>query len=65
MTAPVDPAAIDVGDWIRFYRNGALVIAEVRYEPRRNSWERHPKAITDVGEVAVDQVLEVRRKAFK
>lgn len=50
-----------VGDWVRFYRNGALVIGIVSYR-RRGAFARDEWILsTDAGEVNESDVLEVRR----
>lgn len=55
-----------VGDWVRFYqatgRGSELRIGIVQYIKPRASWESCEKAATDIGEVSLDQILEVRRK---
>lgn len=51
---------IRVGDWVRFYRSGQMVIGEVRYIIPRQPWERSGTLATDAGTVAADAVLEVR-----
>lgn len=49
-----------IGDWVRFYRNGVLVIGEVRYLVKRETWERSDTLQADVGEVQAEDVLELR-----
>lgn len=51
---------IKIGDWIRFYQNGRLVIGVVQYVGR--NWEGD-FADTDVGRVAFRNVKEVRSGA--
>jgi len=51
------------GDWVRFYRNGQLVIAEVRYTKEREPYGRAPDVFTDGGSVSADMIIEVRRLA--
>lgn len=48
------------GDWVRFYRDSRLVIAEVRYVRERMGWKYLQ---TDRGEVREDAVFECRPKA--
>jgi hypothetical protein len=50
---------LKVGDWIRFYRNGVLVIGVVNYirEDRAIGYTYYQ---TDAGEVRADSVLEIR-----
>lgn len=51
---------IHIGDWVRFYRNGELVIGVVEYMTQdeimgdRTLW-------TDRGAVALEDVLETRK----
>lgn len=52
------------GDWVRFYRNGGvLVIGVVHYRRPRQPWERADRIATDAGEVSEDSILEVRPPA--
>ena len=48
-----------VGDWVRFYYNGRLIIAEVTYIINRYGYDYLQ---TDFGEVKFDSVLEKRSK---
>ena len=50
-----------VGDWVRFYRNGELVLGEVIYI-RQDKTLNDTYYCTDRGEVEQDDVLERRRK---
>lgn len=52
---------IEIGDWVRFYRNGVLVIGVVQYVPRVDVIGFQYYA-TDMGEVRADSILEVRRQ---
>lgn len=52
--------AVRPGDWVRFQRDGRLVIGLVEYLLPRKSWEAFDRVITDAGEVRADSVLEVR-----
>lgn len=49
-----------VGDWVRFYRDARIVIAEVAYIYKRNSYTF---LATDRGELCTTCVLERRGKA--
>lgn len=51
---------IHVGDWVRFYRAGTLVIAVVEY--KRNQFPKDPSVvlITNCGEVDPWDVIESR-----
>lgn len=46
------------GDWVRWQRNGELVIGKVEYA--KYEWG-HEIAVTDKGTVRSDAVLEIRR----
>lgn len=51
---------IDVGDWVRFYRNGVLVIGVVEYvKDEDDLGEQH--FYTTEGDCDSDDVLEVRK----
>lgn len=50
-----------VGDWVRFYSNGRMVIGVVQYVRARQAWEDGDRLLTDSGEVGMSSVLEVRR----
>lgn len=53
---------IKPGDWVRFQRNGELVLGVVAYvHSNADTYPYKPVAITDKGTVAVDDILEVRR----
>lgn len=49
-----------IGDWVRFRREGRLVIGVVQYVQKVSSWKTW-EAITDIGVVSDGSVLEVRR----
>lgn len=51
---------VKIGDWVRFYRNGALVIGIVNYRRRRDEISSEWILSTDAGEVNEDEVLERR-----
>lgn len=50
---------IEKGDWIRFYKNGTLVIGSVQYMYRNTVLEKY--AATDVGSVNVRDIFETRK----
>lgn len=54
----MEKADFAIGDWVRFIRDGELVIAEVNYI--RDTSFLHEELITDCGAVPVENVLEVR-----
>lgn len=50
-----------VGDWVRFYRDGRLVIGEVVYVEQAASWSKSDEVYsTDQGTVENLAVLESR-----
>ena len=51
---------VEVGDWIRFYSNGELVIGQVEYKSKSTIGTKYLQ--TSQGEVSEDTVLEVRKK---
>jgi hypothetical protein len=53
------------GDWVRFYVNGMLIIAEVEYITHDSvqSWRLY--ACTDRGQVEASNILELRRQIPK
>lgn len=48
---------VKVGDWVRFYSNGVLVIGQVEYI-YKDLWTR---ICTDKGMISPDSIREVRR----
>lgn len=54
---------IQIGDWIRFRRGGALVIGQVEYITPRSSWDSTLSYHTELGEVEADGILERRQVA--
>lgn len=50
---------IDVGDWVRFYQNGTLVIGVVQYIGKDRLG--YQELATDQGTVCVESVREVRK----
>lgn len=56
-----------IGDWVRLYQLGQLVIAEVRYlkpslrgDLAAQVDDTPPKICTDIGEYFVHEILEIR-----
>ena len=56
---------IRAGDWVRFYRDGRFVIAQVEYVTGDTHDINGLMACTHEGEVDVDVILEVRGKEKK
>ena len=56
-----DRKDVEVGDWISFYRDGAIVYAKVEYleEPDGYPWKW--SYVTTLGYVEDDFVLEIRK----
>lgn len=52
---------IQTGDWVRFYRNGDLVIGIVAYVSKPKSGFLCFEVHTDKGSISNDNILEVRR----
>jgi hypothetical protein len=50
----------EIGDWVRFYKNGVLVLGIVEYRAKDPVLGEY-KLSTDVGSVYEEQVLERRR----
>jgi hypothetical protein len=50
-----------VGDWVRFYRGGVLVIGTVEYVYESRSGIAHWNVMTDVGGTTEEEILEIRR----
>lgn len=57
MTTHLDPK---VGDWIRFMQGGRVVIAAVLYIVPRSSFDSTREAMTEIGQVCFDSILEIR-----
>jgi len=53
--------AVDVGDWVTFYRGGKMVLTVVRYVRTMKRYPYEPCVLTDEGEVATAELLEVRK----
>ena len=51
---------VQVGDWVRFYRNGQMVIGVVQYIAEKSAL-LGTDLFTDQGSVDVKHVLEIRR----
>lgn len=56
---------IGIGDWVRFYRGGQLMIAEVRYVRAQMTYPYQYEALTDHGAVTLSDVIEARSAAMK
>lgn len=54
---------IEVDDWVRFYDNGQLVIAEVRYVHSAKRGFSDYEVCTDKGMINSKSVIEYRRLA--
>ncbi len=52
---------IQIGDWIRFYRDGQMVIAVVQYLSKQIYYPWGDQACTDICPVAFVDILERRR----
>lgn len=53
---------VQVGDWVRFYHAGQLVLSEVVYLQKQNTYPFDLQACTLVAPVEVTRILEVRRQ---
>ena len=53
-----------IGDWISFYQNGNIVIGIVMYI-KKDKYIKKFKYCTHVGEVAQENILEIRTFAEK
>ncbi len=49
-----------VGDWVRFYQGGRLVVGVVMYLSTLK-YSGAPLVTTDIGEIPLEDILEVRR----
>lgn len=49
-----------IGDWVRFYQAGSLVIAKVEYVRREERWPHRTEVCTDRGVTYEDDILEAR-----
>ena len=58
---PPDTTDIRVGDWVRFLRHGQLTISVVCYLVPRSPWDSTREAMTEIGQVSFDAIVEVRR----
>ena len=57
----VDRAEVRPGAWVRFYRNGTLVIGVVQYSRPTDRWgSGGEEVLTDIGSVDISGVLEAR-----
>jgi hypothetical protein len=57
-----EQAPFSVGDWLRFWRGDSLRIGQVEYVQRAERWPNRWQAVTDVGTVDADSVLERRAR---
>ena len=55
---------IELGDWVRFEKNGSLVIGIVQYiiEYPKNQPLEFREAVTDHGRIFLSSILEVRKR---
>lgn len=51
---------VSPGDWVRFYRNGVLVLGVVQYVKERRLGSYSREVCTDIGSVEDTDVLEAR-----
>jgi hypothetical protein len=59
----MEPPKPEPGDWIRFYRDGALAIGIVQYVRTAASWSDGKwRCETDRGPADDDEILELRRR---
>ena len=56
-----DNPKVQPGDWVRFYRNGQLVLGIVAYVHKNPRYPHETVVSTDVGTTDADELLEVRR----
>jgi hypothetical protein len=49
----------NIGDWVRFYQNGVMVIGVIQYITKDILGKQ--KYNTDIGEVSEDYIFEVRK----
>lgn len=53
---------VEVGDWVRFFQNGVLVIGVVNYV-KEDKWDSGKyECVTDIGSVGEEYIQEIRRK---
>jgi|GEM_PF-6127867 len=50
---------IEPGMWVRFYRDGKMVVSVVMYI-RKDPLDGRPVICTDIGEIEPDDVMEAR-----
>lgn len=56
-------APIKIGDWVRFYRGGNLLIGVVEYFSQHEIGMRKVDRIyTNIGSIDFDSIIEVRHK---
>ncbi len=51
----------ELGDWVRFQRNGILFIGVVEYRRKLEHWPNKIELVTTCGTLYEDDVLECRR----
>ncbi len=51
---------IQPGDWIAFYQNARIVIAEVRYRRYRENYPHGYELLTESGAIDEKYVIEIR-----
>lgn len=56
-----DKPDIHAGDWVRFYSGGKLVLGIVAYLRKPETYPYEWEALTDVGSVRCEHILELRR----
>lgn len=49
------------GDWVRFYRDGQLILGIVEYVEHSTRWNASQELFTDKGHIGDTEVKEVRR----
>lgn len=60
MTTYLDePVQLKIGDWVRFYKDGRLIVSEIRYVVAKWDTEYY---VTDDGEVSKELIIDYRRK---
>lgn len=49
-----------IGTWVRFYRNGVLVLAVIEYHKKNEPWEVDHVYHTDQGTIEHEGIIEAR-----
>ena len=60
MYKTIDGTTIGIGDWIRFYRGGSLVIGVVEYV-QADAVLNKISLLTNIGTIHADSVVEFRK----